>query len=261
MRKELKVIGVIPAHLESLRFKRKVLHNILGLPMIEHVRRRVERAGILDEVFVASGDDEILDTVTKNGGNAFKTFKSHSNGTSRVAESIKSKDCTHVLIIQGDEPLVKKEHIKNMSNAIKKNPEIDSWNSISNIFFEKDLFEKNIVKAAINEQNKILYCFRRSPSFSENSKQFKYIKKIQGLIGFRKETLLKLEFLHPPKCEIYESIEQLRIISHGLNLFGVMQKDQVPSINEEKDLDDLFSYLENNKNEYKITQQVINGKY
>ena len=63
MKKKIKVIGVIPAHLKSIRFQRKVLHDILGLPMIEHVRRRVERAGILDGVFVASGDDEILDTV------------------------------------------------------------------------------------------------------------------------------------------------------------------------------------------------------
>ena len=261
MNKDLKIIGVIPAHLNSLRFKRKILKDILGIPMIEHVRRRAERSRLLDEVLVASGDDEILNVVSENGGRVIKTYESHLNGTSRVTEIIKSKECSHVLIIQGDEPLIKEEHIKNMTTAIKKNPEIDSWNSLSEIILKEDLFKKNIVKAAINENNKILYCFRRSPSFSMVENQLSYIKKIQGLIGFKKETLLKLELIDRPKCEIFESIEQLRIISYGLNLFGIMQKDQVPSINEEKDLEDLFIYLDKNKYEYKITQEIINGKY
>lgn len=261
MSKDFKIIGVIPAHLNSVRFKRKILHDILGIPMIEHVRRRVERSKLLDEVFVASGDDEILNVVSQNGGTVIKTNKSHLNGTSRVTESIKSIECSHVLIIQGDEPLIKEEHIKNMTDAIRKNHEIDAWNSLSEIFLKEDLLKKNIVKAAVNENNKILYCFRKSPSFSTVANQLSYIKKIQGLIGFRKETLLKLEFMNPPKCEIFESIEQLRIISYGLNLLGVMQKDQVPSINEEKDLDDLFNYLAKNEYEYEITKEIIDGEY
>ena len=116
------------------------------------------------------------------------------------------------------------------------------------------------MKAAINENNKILYCFRRSPSFAEHSNQFKYIKKIQGLIGFRKEILSELSFLKAPNCEVIESIEQLRIISHGFNLYGVPQKDQVPSINNKSDLDEFYYFLESNKNEYKITKNIILNK-
>lgn len=261
MKKELKIIGVIPAHLNSVRFNRKILHDILGIPMIEHVRRRVKMAGILDEVFVASGDNEILDTVSKYGGNIIKTTKFHSNGTSRVAESIKSQNCSHVIIIQGDEPLIQEDHVNNMALAIKNNPEIDAWNSISKITIEEDLMKENVVKAATNENNKILYCFRKSPSYSESSNQLSYIKKIQGLIGFKKEVLLKLSELPAPKCEFFESIEQLRIISHGFSLFGVSQKNQVPSINTKSDLNDLYNYLENNKVEYQITKNILKNKY
>ena len=106
MKENLKIIGVIPAHLESIRFKRKILYDILGIPMVEHVRRRVVRSQILDDVFVATGDQEILNTILENGGKVIRTFKKHPNGTSRVAESINNKDCTHILIIQGDEPLI-----------------------------------------------------------------------------------------------------------------------------------------------------------
>ena len=261
MKEKLKIIGVIPAHLNSVRFEKKILHDIMGLPMIEHVRRRVKMTGILDEIFVASGDNEILDTVSKYGGNIIKTFESHTNGTSRVAESIRSIDCSHVLIIQGDEPLIQEDHIRNMANSIENNPEIDAWNSISNINSEADLSKQNIVKAAINDKNKILYCFRKSPSYSTYRNQFSYIKKIQGLIGFKKEVLLKLSKLPAPKCEVFESIEQLRIISNGFNLFGVKQISQVPSINVKNDLKELQEYLEKNKFENEITKKIINNRY
>ena len=261
MNKELKIIGVIPAHLNSLRFRRKILHNILGIPMIEHVRRRAIKSGFLQEVYVASGDDEILDMVKGYGGNVLKTFETHTNGTSRVAESIKYKDCSHVLIIQGDEPLIQENHIKNMVNAIKNEPNIDAWNSISQLLSKDDLLKVNTVKAAINEEKRILYCFRRSPSYADYNKQLNYIKKIQGLIAFKKNSLLKISTLPAPQCEIYESIEQLRIISNGFNLFGVLQDNQVPSINEKIDLDEFYSYLKTNIVENNITTEILSNHY
>ena len=78
MRKDIKLIAVIPAHLASVRLKRKVLIKLFGLPMIEHVRRRVVNSNIFDEVIVASGDDEILNIVKSNGGSTIKTFKNLS---------------------------------------------------------------------------------------------------------------------------------------------------------------------------------------
>ena len=77
MKNKSKITGVIPAHLGSIRFKRKILHNILGIPMVEHARRRALRSGFLDNVYVASGDEEILKKVKDCGGEVIKTFKSH----------------------------------------------------------------------------------------------------------------------------------------------------------------------------------------
>jgi 3-deoxy-manno-octulosonate cytidylyltransferase (CMP-KDO synthetase) len=261
MNSKIKIIGVIPAHLDSVRFKRKILHKIFGLPMIEHVRRRVLKTKILDEVFVASGDDEILNLIKNYGGNTIKTSKTHHNGTSRVAESIRKKDCTHVLIIQGDEPLIQFNHLNNMVNAIKQNPERDSWNSTCNLDNPESLNAKNVVKASLNFENRILYCFRKSPSICTIKDQLIYIKKIQGLIGFRKEILLKISSLVSSNFESLESIEQLKIISNGFNLYSVSQSNEVPSINEEKDLNDLYSYLEKNKDEFEITNQILKNKY
>ena len=139
-----------------------------------------------------------------------------------------------------------------------KNPSGHAWNSISQLNSPKDLESKNIVKAAINEEGKIIYIFRKTPSYAKTSDQFIYIKKIQGLIAFRKDILEKLSLLPESYGEKFESIEQLRIISYGFQLEGVMQNDQVPSINEEKDLEEFFLYLKQNKAQNKITQSLVN---
>ena len=102
MKDNPKIVGLIPAHLESVRLKKKVLHDILGIPMIEHVRRRALNAGLVKKIIVASGDDEVLKVVSSYGGEIIKTYAKHENGTSRIAEAIENIDCSHVVIIQGD---------------------------------------------------------------------------------------------------------------------------------------------------------------
>ena len=56
MKKEIKIVSLIPAHLASGRFKKKVMHKLFGLPMIEHVRRRASDCGLAENIIVASGD-------------------------------------------------------------------------------------------------------------------------------------------------------------------------------------------------------------
>ena len=111
MKKEIKIVSLIPAHLASIRFKKKVMYKLFGLPMVEHVRRRVLDSGLIESIIVASGDREILETVQKYGGEVKETQKKHLNGTSRVAEAVEDIDCTHVIVIQGDEPLINPKHI------------------------------------------------------------------------------------------------------------------------------------------------------
>ena len=88
-----------------------------------------------------------------------------------------------------------------------------------------------------------------------------YIKKVQGLIAFKKETLMQLVSAPINMCEEIESIEQLKIIANGLNIYSINQKSQVPSINTIEDLRDLYNYFENNKNELELTKTLINKSF
>ena len=169
-------------------------------------------------------------------------------------------DCTHVIVIQGDEPLIQKEHLKKLTTAINQKPDIDSWNSISDITSEKELNDINVVKAALNEEGQIIYFFRKSPSYAKFYNQLKYIKKVQGLIAYKKNVLLKISNSSLPLIEKYESIEQLRVIIKGFKIFGVMQNNQVPSINTKEDLKQFYEYMDKNPNQYKLSQKLINSK-
>ena len=87
----MKVIAVIPARMASTRLPGKPLADILGLPMIEHVRRRLLLSQELDDVIVATCDQEILDLVQSYGGQAIMTSNKHDRCTDRVAEAITKK--------------------------------------------------------------------------------------------------------------------------------------------------------------------------
>ena len=68
---------LIPARMASSRFPGKPLKKILGIPMIEHVYRRVKFCQNLDDVVVATCDQEIFDTVKKFGGKVIMTSSKH----------------------------------------------------------------------------------------------------------------------------------------------------------------------------------------
>ena len=101
-----KVIGVIPARMASTRMPGKPLATILGLPMIEHVRRRVELCPLIDETIVATCDSEIVDVVLSNGGVAVMTSDQHERCTDRVAEAVAGMEGGIIVNVQGDEPFL-----------------------------------------------------------------------------------------------------------------------------------------------------------
>ncbi|MZH03428.1 MAG: NTP transferase domain-containing protein, partial [Nitrospinae bacterium] len=155
----MKIFAVIPAHLASIRFPRKILFPFHGLPMIEHVRRRALLSKAISEVVVATCDEEIAEAVRNFGGKVIMTANTHKNGTTRVAEAVKDIDCTHVILLQGDEPLLLPRHLDEFAEAIISNPESDAWNATGPIDSEDELDRHSFVKCAVSQSERILYCF------------------------------------------------------------------------------------------------------
>ncbi len=70
---QFSIISIIPARMGSSRFPNKPMADILGVPMVGHVYKRVKMSSLLDEVYVATCDEVIYDYITSIGGKAVMT--------------------------------------------------------------------------------------------------------------------------------------------------------------------------------------------
>lgn len=253
----MNIVAVIPAHLASVRFPGKILFDLHGLPMIEHVRRRALLSESISNVFVATCDQEIAKVIKAYGGKVIMTNNTHTNGTSRVAEAIQDYDCSHVLLLQGDEPLLLPQHIDAMIDAIKKNPKNDSWNATGSINIDEELDRHSFVKCSVLKNDKILNCFRKTPYVSSLEIQQKFVRKILGIIAYRKDFLLDLNQLDNSLIETSEFIEQMRIIEHGFNLQSVAVEPSLPSINEPYEADIVLNYIKANNEQQILLSKIL----
>ena len=117
----------------------------------------------------------------------------------------------------------------------------------------------SFVKAALF-QGKILYCFRKSPSFSDFESQLQYIRKVLGVIAYKKDFLMELTQMDTTPIEQIESIEQMRIIEKGYTLCSIPFESSQPSINEPSEVDDVWNYVENDQEQQDLLQKVLNFK-
>lgn len=242
----LKTVAIIPAHMASVRFPGKILFPFLGHPMIEHVRRRALLSEKINDVYIATCDDEIAETVSSYGGNVIMTGEHHINGTTRIAEAAQHIEASHIILLQGDEPLLLPTFVDMMADAIAANPEGDAWNGTGPIDAPEELDRHSFVKCAVNQQDQIMFCFRRSPSHADFDAQQKYIRKILGIIAYRKAFLEHLVTLPQAQTEIYESIEQMRIIENSGLLQSVTLGESLPSVNEPHEADIVLDYIQAN---------------
>lgn len=251
-----RIVALIPAHLASVRFPRKVLEPIRGLPMIEHVRRRAAMVAGLATVAVATADEEIAEAVTALGGHVLRTSGEHVNGTERVAQAAQTLDATHVLLIQGDEPLLLPQHVEAMVNAITLDHAGAAWNATGPILTSDDLERRSVVKAMVGADSRILACSRRNPSVHGVEGQ-DYVRKVLGLIAYSAETLREIVALPPSVVERHELIEQMRLIENGYLLRSVPVDQSTPSVNEPEDLLEVLAVLEQSEEQQELLEAVL----
>jgi 3-deoxy-manno-octulosonate cytidylyltransferase (CMP-KDO synthetase) len=225
--------------------------------MIEHVRRRALLSEAVSEVYVTTCDEEIADVVHGFGGKVIMTANTHTNGTSRIAEAVKEIDCTHVMLLQGDEPLLLPRHVDIFARIIVAEPEGDAWNATGPIEHEEELDRHSFVKCAVSLTGRILYCFRRTPCYSAFEVQQSFVRKILGIIAYRKEFLLHLTTLFTSPIEQAEFIEQMRIIDNGYCLRSIPVSPSLPSVNEPEEAGIVLDYIQNNAEQRALLEQVL----
>lgn len=217
-----KIVAIIPARMAATRFPGKPLAKIFGLPMIEHVRRRVCLCETLTEVFVATCDDEIKEAVESFGGKVIMTSKSHERCTDRIEEAARGLKAEIIVNVQGDEPLIAPESIMRLVEPFNRRSDIQSACLIYPITDPGDLEDINTVKAVIAQDSSVLY-FSRSgiPNFKRGVKGQCFEQS--GIMAYRKEFLHLYSRLPQTPLERSESVDMLRILEHGYKIYGVIE--------------------------------------
>ena len=211
----IKVIGIIPARINSTRFPEKVIHNILGKPMIWHVYNQSKKAMLLDDIIVATDSYKVVDICNSFMIPVILTSDKHKTGTDRLIEVSNTIYADLYINIQGDEPLIKGEMIDQL---IKLSIE-DNLNSIATlktrVTNEIDIMNPNIVKVITDDKGFAYDFVRKIQANSQISREICYYKHI-GLYGYPRKMLLKISSITESKRELENNLEQLRFLDNNL---------------------------------------------
>jgi len=222
----MNIIGIIPARYESSRFPGKPLAKIGNKSMIQKVYEQCTKA--LKIVYVATDDARIENEVNRFGGNVIFTKSIHQSGTDRIAEAVNkieaslNKEFDIVINIQGDEPFINHQQIKEISSCFNdKDTEIATL--VKKIDVNEDIFNPNKPKVIFTKNNYAIY-FSRSPiPYVQNytkdiwHKNHTYYKHI-GMYAYKKDVLNKITNLPQSSLELAESLEQNRWIENGYKI-------------------------------------------
>lgn len=212
-----KIITIIPARYNSTRLPGKVLEEINGKPIIQHVFEKVQKASYVDEIIIATDNQRIIDIATKFGAHAEMTFPSHKSGTDRCAQVGREFWSDDIIInVQGDEPFIKPKTI----DFLAKKMNDDSWIEIATLCsIINDISEinnPNTVKVVRDINKKALYFSRSIIPFTREISYEKvtYYKHI-GIYAYRNKALQEITKLPESNLEKLEKLEQLRWLENG----------------------------------------------
>ena len=211
-----RVVAVIPARMGSSRFPGKPLAPILGLPMVEHVRRRVAMCETLDGVYVATCDKEIYDATLAYGGQAIMTSDVHQRASDRVAEVAETMEADIFVLVQGDEPMTVPEMIDRAVAPMLDDPTIECVNLSKRITSVESWRDPNTIKVVTDLNGDALY-FSRQPIPSDRILGYDRVPLFKQvcIIPFRRDALLSYASLDPTPLEESESVDMMRFLEHG----------------------------------------------
>ncbi|HXB72702.1 MAG TPA: 3-deoxy-manno-octulosonate cytidylyltransferase [Candidatus Acidoferrales bacterium] len=239
----MRIIGVIPARYQSSRLEGKVLADIHGKPMVQHVYERARRASCLDDVVVATDDQRIRSAVESFGGKAVMTSADHRSGTDRVAEAVRGMDADAIVNIivniQGDEPMLDPAMLAEVVDPFRSGVRADVVTLKKRVLHEREFADPGVVKVVTDPAGYALY-FSRSliPYPRQRTPRFAVFEHL-GLYAYTRGALMRLAELPPSDLEEIESLEQLRALENGIRILVIetASRQEMLSVDTQADLE------------------------
>jgi 3-deoxy-manno-octulosonate cytidylyltransferase (CMP-KDO synthetase) len=230
-----KVLGVIPARLESVRLPRKPLRPICGHPMIAWVYHRARQAKSLTELLIATDSEEIVAYCKQAGIPVELTSSARRSGTDRLVEVMPRQPADIYVNIQGDEPMVTGEHLELLLRPFRDRPQTQV-STLKVAISAEDARDPNNVKVVADARGQALY-FSRSqiPHDRDATGQAQYFKHL-GIYAYSAAALERFSTLAPSPLEELEKLEQLRFLENGVPIAVVETPDDTIGVDTEENV-------------------------
>jgi len=232
----MKTLVIIPSRLSASRLPGKPLLKINGLSIISHVYKKAQEADI-GEVFVAAEDQEIIEDVRKNGGEAILTRDNHKTGTDRIYEALIKlgrTDVELVMNLQGDEPLMNIEDIQNLNTQMIETKR--DLGTLASKINNKKIFENHNIVKVITEKSLDESKFPRALDFirkldKETTQAYHHL----GIYCYNVEILKKFISFKQSRNEIKNRLEQLRALDNDINVNVALAKSSPIGVDTQED--------------------------
>lgn len=238
----MKIIGVIPARYRSSRFPGKPLADICGRPMIWWVYRQAKKVEQLDAVYVATDDERIQAACESYGIPVAMTSPDHPTGSDRVAEVAAKVEGDLFINIQGDEPLMEPEMVRQVIRLFD-DPEV-YFGSLKKKITDPDLIAADsTVKVVTDDLNNAMY-FSRNPIPSGLKDVDKVdVYKHVGIYAYKRDFLLKFGAMPQSSLELAECVEPLRAMQAGYKMRFAETEYENISVDYPRHLDEVIAEI------------------
>ncbi|HEX9638755.1 MAG TPA: 3-deoxy-manno-octulosonate cytidylyltransferase [Acidobacteriota bacterium] len=232
----MRVLGIIPARLESTRLPRKLLLRIGGKALLQHVWEAARRARLLDRLVIATDSLELERAARDFGAEVERTSSKPRSGSERCAEVAQRLQARVVINIQGDEFGVRPAMVDALARTLLDHPRLALATLSQPLTRPRDWHDPAVVKVVTNRRGQALYFSRAPIPYGTGPTVRPGLRRHIGLYGYRRPALLNLARRPPTPLEQLEGLEQLRALENGWIIQVVPTRQRSEEINTWADL-------------------------
>jgi 3-deoxy-manno-octulosonate cytidylyltransferase (CMP-KDO synthetase) len=240
-----KTVIIIPSRLDAQRLPNKPLKLINNKEMILHVYGAAIKSNV-GEVYVATPDQRIVDTVKNSGGNVIQTSDNHETGTDRIFEVFKKKlnsEPNIIINLQGDMPNLEPQAISNLVSYMSKN-KCDIGTLASDFNSKNEMSNPNVVKVAVKEKLSDNIFLNAFDFFRTDMNSAYNLYHHIGIYAFTNKALIRYVSLKRSKLELERKLEQLRALENKMSIHVGYIKSSPLSVDTEADLIEVKNLME-----------------
>ncbi len=233
----MKTLCVIPARLNSQRLPRKMLALIDGQPMIQHTYLRAKKCDDIDEIVIATDDEEIANVCREVGAKVLMTPEAIQTGSDRVALVAREfSDMDVVINLQGDEPFIRHQMLSQLLMAFKGSEKPLMATLAFELGFPDEYQNPNFVKVLLDQKGYAIYFSRAPIPFFRTEASNAPVLHHMGLYAYDRDFLLRFTQMQQTPLEKIESLEQLRALENGYKIRVIKTEYRTLEVNNAEEL-------------------------